>query len=361
MLDKTMQVRPHLAGQATDVSCTQGSWGDPLTRVFLVRAGHGNELLADFLKRGIVSVGWKRLGDLSAIQSPARIESMLRKEYPEGVTRSGRIHTHYAEIIEFAVVAKPGDYVATVDGVGGRIIVGRIAGPYKFDDVAPLESGGEPYRHTLPVNWEFAVARDKEGKYSFPDTRLRNATARWLKPATADALLSAPRLPLTGYPGIAKRGARRTESSPQPMDMAPIDEGAVALQEWLGENERRAALLPLNELAVRAGKASVKPRQIESTSSTYVRDSFVAAYAKKAAGGVCALCGADAPFRTTSDEPYLESHHIDWLSRGGHDSTDNVVALCPNCHRKMHVVDSAVDRAALVSAVAERDRRPLDS
>ncbi|WP_296863638.1 HNH endonuclease [Thermosyntropha sp.] len=29
--------------------------------------------------------------------------------------------------------------------------------------------------------------------------------------------------------------------------------------------------------------------------------------------------------------------HIEWLSRGGTDTIDNTVALCPNCHRKMHV------------------------
>lgn len=41
--------------------------------------------------------------------------------------------------------------------------------------------------------------------------------------------------------------------------------------------------------------------------------------------------------------PYLESHHIIWLSKGGDDSIENTVALCPNCHRKMHVIADEKD------------------
>lgn len=33
----------------------------------------------------------------------------------------------------------------------------------------------------------------------------------------------------------------------------------------------------------------------------------------------------------------METHHVVWLSQGA-DSVDNTVALCPNCHRKMHIV-----------------------
>ncbi|TLM98676.1 MAG: hypothetical protein FDZ75_01825, partial [Actinobacteria bacterium] len=230
-----------------------------VARILLVRAGHGNQLLNDFLKRGIVSVGWERLGDLSTVKSPASLESMLRREYPEGVTAVGRIHAHYAEIIDFALVAQPGDHVATVDGAGGRIIVGRVAGPYLFDAAQPLESGGEPYRHTLPVNWEFAVDREKQGKYSFPDTRLRNATAKWLKPETVDAILAAPKLPLTGYPGVARHHEPLVGRLPESMDKAPVDSDTATLREWLEDNERRAAKLPLEELLARAAKARAKP------------------------------------------------------------------------------------------------------
>ena len=44
-----------------------------------------------------------------------------------------------------------------------------------------------------------------------------------------------------------------------------------------------------------------------------------------------------------NDKPYLESHHIIWLSEGGSDTLDNTAALCPNCHKKMHVVNDPKD------------------
>ena len=41
--------------------------------------------------------------------------------------------------------------------------------------------------------------------------------------------------------------------------------------------------------------------------------------------------------------PYLEVHHIKWLAKNGTDTLDNVVALCPTCHRKMHIVANKQD------------------
>ncbi|MBS5788180.1 MAG: HNH endonuclease [Clostridioides difficile] len=40
-----------------------------------------------------------------------------------------------------------------------------------------------------------------------------------------------------------------------------------------------------------------------------------------------------------NNEPYLEVHNIIWLSNGGNDDIDNTVALCPNCHKKMHILN----------------------
>ncbi|WP_342773241.1 HNH endonuclease signature motif containing protein [Paenibacillus prosopidis] len=35
--------------------------------------------------------------------------------------------------------------------------------------------------------------------------------------------------------------------------------------------------------------------------------------------------------------PFLESHHIVWRSMEGPDILENTNALCPNCHRKIHI------------------------
>lgn len=77
------------------------------------------------------------------------------------------------------------------------------------------------------------------------------------------------------------------------------------------------------------------------------RDAFVSEYAKRLANGKCDLCKQPAPFNKKDGSPYLETHHVVWLADGGADSIDNTVALCPNCHRKMHIVNDPADVAVL--------------
>jgi 5-methylcytosine-specific restriction protein A len=59
------------------------------------------------------------------------------------------------------------------------------------------------------------------------------------------------------------------------------------------------------------------------------------------------LCQSPAPFTNAKGEPYLETHHIEWMAKGGEDTVENTVALCPNCHRKMHVIDDENDKIKL--------------
>lgn len=85
-----------------------------------------------------------------------------------------------------------------------------------------------------------------------------------------------------------------------------------------------------------------KLRQI-GTTNTYVRNKYVSEYAKRRAHGICQLCGNQAPFIDLEGKPFLETHHIIWLAKGGTDSIENTVALCPNCHRKMHILNLEED------------------
>lgn len=88
-----------------------------------------------------------------------------------------------------------------------------------------------------------------------------------------------------------------------------------------------------------------KERKVVST--CYSRDQEVAEYAIRRAKGKCDLCQMKAPFIKSDGTPYLESHHVDWLARGGEDVIENVSALCPNCHRKIHVLDKKEDTLKL--------------
>ena len=88
-----------------------------------------------------------------------------------------------------------------------------------------------------------------------------------------------------------------------------------------------------------------------TVAKTYERNAYVSEYAKRRANGYCQLCESPAPFNDSHGNPYLETHHIIWLSKGGRDSIENTVALCPNCHRKMHVLNNQPDVQALIEKV----------
>jgi hypothetical protein len=68
----------------------------------------------------------------------------------------------------------------------------------------------------------------------------------------------------------------------------------------------------------------------------FKRDPEVIAWVKQRAEGICELCEKEGPFLEKDNQPFLEVHHIVPLADGGPDTTDNAVALCPNCHRECH-------------------------
>jgi 5-methylcytosine-specific restriction enzyme A len=111
--------------------------------------------------------------------------------------------------------------------------------------------------------------------------------------------------------------------------------------------ERKAAPFSTEELRRQIELSSRKAGTREVVSRDYDRSILVAVYVKRRTNRICELCREPAPFINKTNEPYPEEHHIVWLSKGGNDSIDNTVALCPNCHRKMHVLDFEKDREIL--------------
>ncbi|MBD8500436.1 HNH endonuclease [Paenibacillus sp. CAU 1523] len=141
------------------------------------------------------------------------------------------------------------------------------------------------------------------------------------------------------------------------------DEGFVyepsktLIYEALVVREKKAKRMTDQNLRMRAETASKKVARKQVVTTTFERDIYVAEYVKRCAKGVCQLCDHRAPFENKQGEPYLETHHIVWLARGGDDSVDNTVALCPNCHRKMHILDSPDDISKLISAAKGRNTK----
>jgi len=58
---------------------------------------------------------------------------------------------------------------------------------------------------------------------------------------------------------------------------------------------------------------------------------------KKILGAKCQICNGEG-FIKTDGSRYIEAHHITQLALNKEDSlcSDNIILLCPNCHRKLH-------------------------
>lgn len=139
---------------------------------------------------------------------------------------------------------------------------------------------------------------------------------------------------------------RQSESIP-----TPTEKQIRAVEESQARLVSKLPTTALRESAMRAPKrAPIKKAQI----TVFARNVTVAEYVKRLANGSCDLCANSAPFCNKQNEPYLESHHIIWLARGGDDTIDNTVALCPNCHRKMHALDKSGDKSKLKDVAVKR-------
>ena len=79
-----------------------------------------------------------------------------------------------------------------------------------------------------------------------------------------------------------------------------------------------------------------KPAKAQAAVTQFVRDPAVVAWVLKAAAGNCECCRKPAPFKRDDGSLFLEVHHVLRLADGGEDTTQNAVALCPNCHRELH-------------------------
>lgn len=107
--------------------------------------------------------------------------------------------------------------------------------------------------------------------------------------------------------------------------------------------------LSTHYLELLAKHSRKNPLTRQTITNTYERSPIIAEYAKRRANGFCQLCDSPAPFKDKDGNPFLETHHIVWLSEGGEDTVENTTALCPNCHRKMHILNLKEDRNKLIN------------
>lgn len=123
------------------------------------------------------------------------------------------------------------------------------------------------------------------------------------------------------------------------------------------QKEKQKSLRKLNKQQIKrlaeSKKETTQSYRLTETKSIE-RDEYIKLYALERAKGNCQLCEKPAPFNRKNGSPYLEVHHIEYLANEGSDTIDNVAALCPNCHRKMHSLEENKDVEKLKKVALER-------
>jgi 5-methylcytosine-specific restriction protein A len=138
----------------------------------------------------------------------------------------------------------------------------------------------------------------------------------------------------------------------QALEPMPIPSQEIAtLEKSRAKSTHRLTKEALEEYVRKAPK---KPGTVQTKTTGYYRNQYVVQYVRRRASGRCELCANLGPFVVSDGLPFLEVHHVKWLSDGGEDTTENIVALCPNCHRKMHLINSEDDVNQLLKVTSSK-------
>jgi 5-methylcytosine-specific restriction endonuclease McrA len=90
----------------------------------------------------------------------------------------------------------------------------------------------------------------------------------------------------------------------------------------------------LRKVALLKARPSMSAKQQKSLyrASSYA----IKRYVLLRSNGYCEGCKQPAPFQDANGNPYLEAHHTLSRADDGPDHPKHVIALCPNCHRRVH-------------------------
>lgn len=153
--------------------------------------------------------------------------------------------------------------------------------------------------------------------------------------------------------GYGDDGATLLVRSVQPAggvtDAAGADAEAVRAAIPLSQSNAEAPSVPLVRTYVDQFSAPVAASTREAVINVRDRSAAVRERALLRAEGHCEWCG-EPGFVTVAGAVYLETHHVVPLAEEGPDHETNVIALCPDDHRRAHHAHDRDDLRKALSA-----------
>lgn len=121
-------------------------------RTWMVRAGEGAFRVEEFLEKGIVSIGWKHLGDLSRHSTLEQIRALYQQTYPHH--KPGKYILCSGQVYRFRSEIRIGDHVITYNPQDRTYSIGTVTSDYEYH---PEDVEQPNWRR---VRWDRKVNRD---------------------------------------------------------------------------------------------------------------------------------------------------------------------------------------------------------
>lgn len=115
-----------------------------------------------------------------------------------------------------------------------------------------------------------------------------------------------------------------------------VDFQATSIRSTTATNPSSAALATLRAEAYAALPVPEVDADTDIIRSAYERSLAIRDYVLARSVGRCESCVSPTPLRGIDGAACLQSHHMRRQSDGGPDDPQALVALCPDCHRRVH-------------------------
>ena len=291
----------------------EGGGGVERPATWRIRAGSADEARAQFLdlRQPVVAVGWCEQENLSWLTADIdAFKAVVAAYYPGFAPPS--VSSAAGHLCRFVHEMCPGDYVVYPEKAGGLVHCGRVEGEYAYREGTYPRHNSPISPHVRRVAWLQAIPRSA------------------FTPEELKTLSTPPTLVRITLESLLERCFPDRDPDSQPTSDRSVLEQRVTRLRSRGRLPRPSGCNA--------------PRRLVAAQATYERDPSVKAWVLQEAAGTCELCLQSAPFMLENGEPYLEVHHVLPLAEGGADTVENAAALCPNCHRRVHLGADANDQ-----------------
>ena len=123
-------------------------------KVWMVRTGSDGALADVVQAQQVVALGWPELGDLAGLATREALKARYRDALPEESERT--VGQNAGQLLRFVREMAVGNWVLTDLPAGDELLVGRVTGPYAYQQSPPLDA----YPHVRTVAWLARVPRE---------------------------------------------------------------------------------------------------------------------------------------------------------------------------------------------------------